>query len=980
MSLSVIIPDETKMTIPKFKDMAETLIKFITSNSKQNIKEIEKIKTKISEISGYLIAADKKKFPQYFTAFNDLKILNIFNALLNLDISDISFCILEAVNFLLLNLKNKDLILNIYKTKFKTKIQGQIMNILDKLMGLNLEGKDEFLNHQINFMKSLSLKFDNDNIFYFFYKEVNQFQMLTKSFSMYNNSDPMVRNVVKNILLSIIKIKNEDLENFLVAFPINIYYTNLVLNFKNYILQLCLIDLSEIYNDKIFGIFRKKHDELIDISMYLGDILDLGIKPINFMLINCLLNEIILPLFKVIISRNKETANISIALYIFTIIIYNMKNKDIVSIICYLLFEEYVSQGLLKYIYDYSFKFMSVDYMSKINYIIENCQLADVNDKQWKDISVYMKFVNGIDLSTREVHNQNTYDTIKSVVKNENNKNLIKNEIYNLTKSILNSNNEYNIMLYNLLIVSLIKFYSDESKLNSEEEKILYNPLSLPFFTKDINSIDNPNGLFQYLIKLIHSENNFRISTYEIILYNIQTLINIFLTKINNNNTEENPEIKTKIKEILINVYEYQIKKIKKLFNTNKHLWKSSYESMKTAYEQYVKAIDKKINDLITLPSVLCPVQYTNFFEEIPKNLIQNLSPPQVLTSNFLVLMLLHDILCKIVNKEKDMIKSQRFPLETKFKKFGLKKNFKKEELGDNYAFCKIIDEIGSQNSSLIILTGDTLYLAEIPSGDFKDISNVVINKKILMRYLEIKVSLKNEEIIEIADNSFEKSNMKYFVIHCLNADNTGRMFNYLSKQKKNCLQMEFSMVNSFLDSLENKFNVIDIPEEKHEENIEIKNGEKHDINQGEKNIEVINEEKPDENLVEKKDVKNMEKKDDIKPDENIEKNIEINTEEKTNENPEKDIKKKIEENIEEKPDEDIEKIIEDNIKQNIEEKNKEKFDEDIEKIIEENLNINAELESEENKKIDNEEKPEEIKNIPEIKTEEEHEENEKDL
>ena len=28
----------------------------------------------------------------------------------------------------------------------------------------------------------------------------NQFQMLTKSFSLYNNPDPMVRNVVKNIL------------------------------------------------------------------------------------------------------------------------------------------------------------------------------------------------------------------------------------------------------------------------------------------------------------------------------------------------------------------------------------------------------------------------------------------------------------------------------------------------------------------------------------------------------------------------------------------------------------------------------------------------------------------------------------------------------------------------------------------------------------------------------------------------------------
>ena len=37
--------------------------------------------------------------------------------------------------------------------------------------------------------------------------------------------------------------------------------------------------------------------------------------------------------------------------------------------------------------------------------------------------------------------------------------------------------------------------------------------------------------------------------------------------------------------------------------------------------------------------------------------------------------------------------------------------------------------------------------------------------KKIFLRYLEIKVSLKNEEILEIADNDNEKSNMKFIVI-----------------------------------------------------------------------------------------------------------------------------------------------------------------------------------------------------------------------
>ena len=809
MSLSVIIPDdENTMTVQKFEEFGKILTKFINSNIKDNPKEIEKAKTKISEISGYLIAAYKKKFLIYFTKFEEFGILNIFNSLLDLKIPEISFCILEAISFLVVNLKHKDTILLMYKTKYKTDIKGQEMNILDKIIGLNIDEKDEYLNHQINFMKSLSLKFDNDNIFYFFDKDVNQFQMLTKSFSMYNNSDPMIRNVVKNILLAIIKIENPDLENYLVSFPINIYYTNLVLNLKNYILQLCLIDLSEIYNDNIFGIFRKKHDELIDISIYLGDMLDLGIKSINFMLINCLLNEVILPLFKIIISRNKEMADMPMALYIFTVIIFNMRNKDIVSIISYLLFEENVFQGLLKYIYDYSFKFMNIDYMTKINYIIENCQLADVNDSQWKDISVYMKFVNGIDLSTREVLDKNTYDTIKTVIQSNNNKNLIKNEIFNITKAILSSNDEYKIMLYNLLFLSILKFYTAKENLNSDQDKIIFNPLLLPFFAKDENSIDNPDGLFQLLIKLIKSENNFRISTYETIIYNIQSLIDIFLSKFKKENSEENPEFKSKIKEMLISIHDFQIKKIKKLFDTNKHLWKKSFTLMKASYDQYVKNVEKKINDLISLPHVLVPINFTNFYEEIPKNLIQNLTPDQTLKSNFIVLMQIHDIICQLDDKNKEMIKNQRFPLEAKYKSFFTAKTVEKKEFGENYAFCKYIDDRGNQNNSLIILTGDCLYLAEIISGNFEDISSVKITKKIYLRNLEIRVSLKEEEILEIADYDPDRANIEFLIIHCLNLENTGKMFNFLSKQKKNCLQAEHALLNSYLDYLENKFNI----------------------------------------------------------------------------------------------------------------------------------------------------------------------------
>ena len=168
--------------------------------------------------------------------------------------------------------------------------------------------------------------------------------------------------------------------------------------------------------------------------------------------------------------------------------------------------------------------------------------------------------------------------------------------------------------------------------------------------------------------------------------------------------------------------------------------------------------------------------------------------------------MAIHDIICKLLNKDKDMFKSKAFNIDLKFKRFTLGKELTKNDIEDNYAFCKVIGEYGNEKNSLIIVLEDMLYLAEIKSNNFNDISSIKIIKKIFLRYLEIKVSLKNKEILEIADNDNEKSNMKFIVINCLNEDNTGRMFNFLSKQKRNCLEIEYSLILSYLDDLKNKF------------------------------------------------------------------------------------------------------------------------------------------------------------------------------
>jgi hypothetical protein len=99
------------------------------------------------------------------------------------------------------------------------------------------------------------------------------------------------------------------------------------------------------------------------------------------------------------------------------------------------------------------------------------------------------------------------------------------------------------------------------------------------------------------------------------------------------------------------------------------------------------------MNDLITLPFVLVPVNITNFYEEVPQNLKANLIKEQSLKSCLLSLIIIHDIIYNIQKDTKNMIKSQRFPIAMSGARFGIGKEVPKSELGDEYAHCQLIDE-----------------------------------------------------------------------------------------------------------------------------------------------------------------------------------------------------------------------------------------------------------------------------------------------
>ena len=521
--MSIIFPDESKMNTEDLIVFKKELTELIYNDS-YDINDLNKIKNIIHRLEGYLLMADKKKKFQYFDSFYELGLLNILNSLLNKGNSQISFCILECIYILLTNIQNTGLIFYLYSSKFQTFIPGEYLNIIDKIISIDARKKDEFLTYQVNFIKSLTLKLNKDCIDFFFDKNKNQFPILNKAFSLYNNKDAMIRSAVKNIVLTILKINDEHLRRFMTAFPNNIYYPNIIFQLRNLIMKLCLINFFEESKKNSIDLFRDQHDNLIDHMYYIADLLLIGIESVNFIIINCILNEIILPLLKTIISKKEEKISIVLALYILILFIYIVKNKFINDVISYLLFEENISKKLFEKIEEFEFKSINNSLMNNINSLIIHNQFADVNDLEWKNISKYMADVTGLDLSTDFIIKDNNYNIIKDIIyKNNENDLLIRNEILINIQMLFTAKDDCILLILNLLINSEISFYTKNNNneknvnnniINKNTEKEITNNISnnkeenniINNNYKDNNKSNNINNIDEDLIEKIKDE------------------------------------------------------------------------------------------------------------------------------------------------------------------------------------------------------------------------------------------------------------------------------------------------------------------------------------------------------------------------------------------------------------------------------------------------------------------------------------------
>ena len=456
-SLKIIFPDEDKMKVKKLDNIKEALNKIYSK--KIGDAEIENLNKCLGELQGYLLVADRKNLQEYYTHFCQLDFLSIFNNFLSKNIERIPFLMLEMINFLTTNLQNKDILEYIYKQKFPTNIPGINMNIIDKLISLDTKKNEEYLTYQINFIKSLTLKINIETLNYFYDSNINQFPILTKTLSLYNYKDPLIRNVVKNIFLAIIKIENQNLREFLISFPINLYYSNLIFQLKNAIVTLCTVNLGDNDGSKAFNKLQKEHDIIIDTIFYISDLLSLNIEKINFIIINCMLNEIIFPLLYILISKDKQTVTIYHSLYMLCLILFTIKNEFLYRVITLFLFDEKISNNIFSKLKQEPFEFINKNLMESTNFLITNYLFADVNDQLWQSIKGYMKKTSGIDLSNSEIDIDNIYDALKNLMNMKNPNDLYNNIIFSTINEFFVCNDDAIILILNLIIYSLAKSY-----------------------------------------------------------------------------------------------------------------------------------------------------------------------------------------------------------------------------------------------------------------------------------------------------------------------------------------------------------------------------------------------------------------------------------------------------------------------------------------------------------------------------------------
>ena len=755
----------------------------------------------ISEIESYLLFSSKTDSLDFFDMFCEENYLKEYIRLLSLNNKEISLAILNSINILILNISNNQFLYYFFSSQ-----------IVNSIISSSFQ-EDEYITYQINFIKSLSLKITKDTLYFFLDKNKNKCPLIAKTLTLYNMNDPMVRNVVRTIILTMLRIEDVNLRNFLVSFPVNVYYVNVIFMLKEKILEIGKYNV----NNENFEKFNSLHEDLIEILEYIQDIINIKIDSINYIITNALMCEIILPLCNVIISKKAEKISLTFAIYLIVLFIHMLKIDSLYNMITVVIFDDFIPENIMNnYIKSASFDSAFQTIIDNVDYMIKYNESVDKESSKWKNIKEYISFISGVNLEDSTVNKSNVYKEFVNFFNERkddvSHSGYVKNEISENFKCLLNTKDDLFMLLMNLMFNIILRKKKEESIIVNNENCSLFNLIQkekkkilidniFNLSSQEKEKINTSCYLLDTLIAMISTEQKLLNITTKIILENISLVIQI----IHSENTPQSQSILKiqcqKIAELFFSTISFLNKSLN-LDNSDKSLnyieiKKYSYDLFYSAYEYFKNNILNQINEIITLPWLLIPRIFIEQISSIPQYMRSNKSNAEFFVSNSIVFLFIYNLLDEMNNEGKNQ--TTTFPLKSSEEVYDIEKEYEYESLPNECEKCKLITEKEKIKCVLVLLSSD-ICIGRIIGKDFDSFTKVTIIHKIPFRHLIVKINeAVSSKVLLIGDDRWNFENFLH--VDFFHKDTAKTISTIIDDHRGIAINLELSLIESFIEN-----------------------------------------------------------------------------------------------------------------------------------------------------------------------------------
>lgn len=322
-------------------------LEYIQNDIEKLEKSIEIVCELINLVGHFLVLGESQKNIEgwnIFDAFVELDFMSEFTKLSSYENYKINLEIINTFSFLMINIKDKTSLYYLFSGNCLNKIISKDHNQYD----------EEYISYYINFLKSLSLRLDETIIQLFYLENSHSFPLIENALEFYNHEDSMVRSVVRNIVLNVLKIKNPKIQNYFGKLPSIGYFSDLICHLRD----ICYKLNEGISNNNTNNIMYS-FDDLVDETLFIDDLLNLNLTKINYILINNFFYYLILPVICGALCSNTDKISKNLSIFLLIFLFCNIKNEVFKNSLFSLLFFDKMSADL---------KYFLVKIPEKINY------------------------------------------------------------------------------------------------------------------------------------------------------------------------------------------------------------------------------------------------------------------------------------------------------------------------------------------------------------------------------------------------------------------------------------------------------------------------------------------------------------------------------------------------------------------------------------------------------------------------------------